>query len=140
MKSAIDELSEIYDHLYDQGQQVLNKFHPCHAGYLTCKQITFCCGNCEYLSSEGCTTKALWCKLWLCYSARDSNNKECKERLFALKMLSNAAGFTDGRISKKDNLHYIRNVPEKELKERIKQYKTEVRDRKDRLGAWAGRM
>lgn len=98
-------LNRKYDELYAEGQRLLDKYKPCAVvpGTL-CHHGQFCCAGCNYLSSKGCTVKSLWCKLWLCRTAREHRPKVAK-RFFKMKAEASKMGFTFfGRASKKMNL------------------------------------
>lgn len=73
--------SEVYDALYQRGTEILAEYQPCNIRPRTNKgqvegvlcsnpQYTdgsACCIGCEHLGPQGCTVKALACKLWLCF-------------------------------------------------------------------------
>jgi len=64
------ELTVLYDALYDYGVWLfMVKYkNPCTLGIGTCPhpEYNYCCGTCKYISSKGCRSKCLGCKLWLC--------------------------------------------------------------------------
>ena len=71
-----EELSLAYDTLYDEGTAVLERDNPCQfiktGDKLACTNPTGpCCGGCKYLGPDGCTVKALGCRVWLCYHAQE---------------------------------------------------------------------
>ena len=76
---------KLYDLLYAKADKLLNKYNPCgihikqdkiicNNSYM-CKRNgeDLCCGNCEYLGSNGCTTNCLECKLGMCCQGSDFN-------------------------------------------------------------------
>ena len=70
------EFTHEYNKLYQEGIDLFTKHNICDVYDNTClngresSKISFCCGGCQYLSNNGCTTNALWCKLWLCATGR----------------------------------------------------------------------
>jgi len=63
--------SLMYDYLYDKATMLFNEYNPCAVRYGTCVSgrgggNEFCCFGCDYLGDNGCTTRALSCKLYLC--------------------------------------------------------------------------
>ena len=57
----------MYELLYKQAQQVLEKHNPCKVKSGICHRRTkCCCSSCHNLGENGCKVKALWCKLWIC--------------------------------------------------------------------------
>lgn len=70
-KLSQQELSQLYDKLYENGVRILRKHDPCGFSNGKCAAPRKnCCEDCKYLSKNGCTVKELACKLWLCDSAR----------------------------------------------------------------------
>lgn len=67
----------LYDLLYLWANALIQKYCPCHIhkcnGEVICK-LSFgpCCGECRYLTDEGCTVMSLQCKLYLCWEVRDT--------------------------------------------------------------------
>ena len=69
--------SEIYDKIYQEAQDILNKYNPCEIvvkdGFATCRTESccdegqICCCGCNFHSNKGCTVKCLVCKLFLCH-------------------------------------------------------------------------
>ena len=61
----------IYDILYFIGSLLIEHYNPCKitktpGGKATCAMNGPCCGRCEHLGDNGCTVKALGCKIALC--------------------------------------------------------------------------
>lgn len=53
-----------------------------------------CCQYCTHLSPEGCTIKALWCKIWFCWSGGGKcNGYDSIRGAWALKLIEEA-GYT----------------------------------------------
>jgi hypothetical protein len=59
-----------YKQLCQLATSLFKKFDPCQIKDGKCLRGRFCCDGCEYLSPTGCTTEAIWCKLWLCDDPR----------------------------------------------------------------------
>ena len=135
MKTAIKELSKIYDDLYEQGQKIIDTFNPCEISNDKCARVVdsrfglsqpfgyFCCQGCKYLGETGCTTKSLWCKLWLCYS-RTEKHKECSKQLDRIHLLSHILGFFDGRRSKEQTLTGMRRLKVESIRKNIDKYRS----------------
>jgi len=79
------ELSELYDKLYESADRLFKKYNPCGIEAGICLSVrmdhgetaryghhrdTLCCTGCEYHTSSGCTVKAIYCKLWICDRVR----------------------------------------------------------------------
>lgn len=69
-----DDRSRIYDQLYDEASDILARDNPCQADCNSCADSrarkstnAFCCHGCKHLGPQGCTVKALACRVWLCY-------------------------------------------------------------------------
>jgi len=81
-KLSIEELSALYDRIYDIADRLFKEYNPCNIhskegkSRCTCHlhstyRVHLCCTNCKYISSTGCTVKCLGCKLFLCYTLWD---------------------------------------------------------------------
>ena len=70
-QKSIAEFIRRYDALYDRAQRILDIWKPClrKADGFPCLTGSFCCGGCSHLSKNGCTVRALSCKVWLCHEA-----------------------------------------------------------------------
>ncbi len=125
METEMKELSEIYDDLYEQGQEVVDTFNPCEVNSGKCagKDGTFCCGGCEYLGDAGCMTKSLRCKLWLCHNRR-MKHKECSKQLDEIYSLARTLGFCHGRLSKERTLELKSRVKVKFVRKNIDKYRS----------------
>jgi hypothetical protein len=86
---------KLYDRLYEIADFLLKKHNPCGHSNGKCggmKTYTFqggCCGECEHLRANGCSVKALYCKLWVCGAV----NTEILHK--QLKALINIASYND---------------------------------------------
>jgi len=97
-KLSITELSALYDRLYDIADRLFKKHNPCKIhtknGKLYCinhnehwnATLYLCCYGCidrwengeqrgNHWSENGCTTKCLSCKLYLCGYAKGKNRR-----------------------------------------------------------------
>ena len=70
-------LEWLYDQLYSAADKLFKRYKPCQikpqAGGFICirhkdPRVGMCCSGCRWLSKNGCTVKALSCKLWYCYN------------------------------------------------------------------------
>lgn len=103
-KSTISP-ERLYLKLYERGERVFKRHNPCGVEKGTCiapilpplyhiegdkeikkfskehKELSFCCGGCKNLGPNGCTVKALQCKLWICGSLHrtEAGQKAAKE-------------------------------------------------------------
>jgi len=64
----ITQKMELYDILYDIADGLFREYNPCKIENGKCVRGRDggCCEGCEYLKENGCSVKALFCKLWLC--------------------------------------------------------------------------
>lgn len=108
-KLSIEEMSALYDRIYNIADKLLKKHNPCniHKGKIKAEHIywkpknpdrlinaivctrksrhsNLCCGGCKYCN-KGCTVKCLACKLFLCTSTEQTNRMLYKR----FKMLRN---------------------------------------------------
>ena len=83
------ERSQIYDSLYDEASEILARDNPCQIGCDGCNNRHtpgygpgniysdpskgLCCTGCKHLGPEGCTVKALSCRVWLCYRTQGTH-------------------------------------------------------------------
>lgn len=104
--------SELYDVLFDQADRIVKKVNPCNirkneSGELVCNGVSpeWCCGGCQYLTTNGCSVKALGCKLWLCIQVQGTpKGRDTFIALSSLRHFSVAVGIDDYglRASKED--------------------------------------
>jgi len=72
-KEELDAASKEYDLLYQEACDLVAEFDPCKVEDGTCLRcregdgVNFCCTGCKHRGAEGCTVKAIWCKLWFCH-------------------------------------------------------------------------
>ena len=104
-------LSELYDKLYDIAKEYLSIMNPCKIKDGKCARGNFCCDGCRHLSKNGCTIKALWCKLWLCGQFYDDKYNNLRGRLIALTRIANEYGLLQYRMSKDETFNRLRNTP-----------------------------
>ena len=71
-KSTLVGKMRLYDRLYEIADFLLKKHNPCKhsngkcGGMETYMYSGGCCGGCKHLREDGCSVKALYCKLWVC--------------------------------------------------------------------------
>ncbi len=96
-------LSELYDLLYECADLLFKKYNPCKIKDGKCiayKRLApdNCCyivmyqgiGKCVYLSKKGCRAKALPCKLYFCFRDEAIVSEEFRIKLQLLKDLHHA--------------------------------------------------
>lgn len=76
------QLRKLYGLLYHLADRLIQQHNPCrHDENGVCKEDrdlgdgckNGCCSGCRHLSPNGCTVKALSCKIWLCRHVADQN-------------------------------------------------------------------
>ena len=91
-------LEWLYDQLYSAADKLFKKHNPCQIkpqlGGSTCiryndPRFGMCCQGCRWLGKNGCTVKALSCKLWYCYDI--CANRKYGELVRKLNMLHDIA-------------------------------------------------
>lgn len=120
-KGISSELSEIYDHLYEQGQTLIDGLNPCQVKDGDCLNKGFCCGGCSHLSDEGCTTDSLWCKLFFCTAASDNLPNEKYGLLKILMRSMNTVGLSYGRMPKAKAIEFA--CKSGQVRDNINRYK-----------------
>ncbi|KKM83860.1 hypothetical protein LCGC14_1305130 [marine sediment metagenome] len=125
LKTPLDDMSEIYDYLYEQGQRTLNAFNPCKIDDGKCDRHggKCCCGGCEHLSEQGCTTRALWCKLWLCLD-KSQEYKECEIQLDKIRTAATYLGVPDGRHTKERFMYAMHHMGTQYVQKHLDKYKS----------------
>ena len=91
---STQELSAIYDRIYDIADRLIKKHNPCNIRItkkgICCEHEYYngysrlCCGGCDFWSENGCTVKCLACKLLICWSTRNNIVKDRLEKLRAI--------------------------------------------------------
>ena len=105
MAIKIIDLSAIYDLLYTKASLAMAIFNPCRIKDGRCRRGDFCCQDCPHLGQNGCTVRALACKLWLCRTAaRDPGNKVCQTILQTIGEIAEYLNLNGYRHSKEQNL------------------------------------
>jgi len=104
--------SYIYDALYITADQIIKKYNPCQIcenefGAVHCIRDFPCCGGCEFLGPDGCTTECLMCKLHLCTAAADADIKLYKI-LWRTVLIARRYCLLEARVSKKDIFNRLR--------------------------------
>lgn len=94
---SIEELSALYDRIYDIADRLIKKYNPCNIHTKNGKTICnykhnvtpkLCCSGCT-VWNNGCTIKSLGCKLFLCQAI---TNKTLKKRFSKLRNYSRKYG------------------------------------------------
>jgi len=122
-------LIPVYDSLYNRAVALMDRFNPCNVCDGVCERHrrqegkNFCCDGCLYLGKEGCSVKALQCKLWICrYDLVAPVNKRAFDSIMWGLMIE-AAGF---------NLLYARGSMEDAVAQACRYY-IEHKDERDKL-------
>lgn len=102
-KNATETLMQLHDALCDKADAVFQKYNPCQRNEDGQCVGKGCCNGCRHLSDEGCTTKSLACKLWLCREALVGNNA-CAKELRSLKEIAHDFGLYGVRTSRDEVL------------------------------------
>jgi len=127
-------VSQEYDRLYDEGKRLIEEVNPCNFvktadGFVLCRGGVPCCGNyeidyrwgtrheyrpsgpsehaCRHLGPQGCTAKALSCKLYLCTDMKKAFPK-LEAKLANLRTQMREIGVTGIRMSKREHLLEIK--------------------------------
>ena len=96
----IEKLSALYDRIYDIANRLIKKYSPCNirtkipsakdlritiCNCKFCGDDSLCCYGCKYWNN-GCTVKALGCKLFLCRAvSRAVKNRVLQKRFKKLR-------------------------------------------------------
>ena len=93
-----------YDRLFDIADRVMKRYNPC-AGCTGCHDLRpypfDCCEGCPFLGPQGCTTRSIACKIWLCEKTPRAPHPRMVHQLQRI-----------ARIAYKLNMHYARATPE----------------------------
>ena len=81
---------QAYDRLCDMADFVLKVHNPCQIRCGSCIAGSFCCHGCENLGPNGCTTRSLTCKLYLCNQPPGSYIRNTIE---AIRSMAKQLGF-----------------------------------------------
>lgn len=102
------KMSLLYDTLYEKASLIIAKYNPCSFKNGECFNYG-CCYGCKHLSENGCTVKALSCKLWLCDEAR-LKFPECATELDALEKEADENKILLGYRSCKKEVFLLNNL------------------------------
>ena len=110
----VEAKEELYDILFNIGQQILDHYNPCDWRNEKCGRMCsskpeaeVCCEGCKHLGKNGCTVKSLACKLWLC-EGQSNLFKECTSELKVLRMVADYSGVPYGnRQSKEEDFRFL---------------------------------
>ena len=116
-----ETFDRLYDNLVAEADAVLSIYNPCRACPITaCSHDkakwwdgtpltkSFCCEGCKHLGPNGCTTTALYCKLWLC-NKRKEHTKLIIALLWEIKTKAASLDFLGFRESKEETYQRINN-------------------------------
>lgn len=118
MKLKKRSRTKVYDQLYRLASKILEKSSACATcplGPYTGKAQpngpnkytkNWCCGGCPHLGPNGCTVKALGCKLWLCGQGSGRVAPKWRRRLEKLQYIATHYDIHLARASKKQSLLY----------------------------------
>ena len=120
----VEELSKLYDLLYQQAEMILKLHDPCKFWYKGCLQYNFeknpycCCRDNHEDGQEhldhcihwevgiGCTVEALSCKLWTCHHV---DNKAVEHSLMVIENIAREYKLLGFRSSKEEIFRRIEN-------------------------------
>lgn len=105
---------EIYDRLVVLADRTLNKGSACAKCPIGCTtqepSRAWCCGGCPMLGPNGCTVKALGCKLHLCESEQYNVPDHTWNRLQLLKQIALKHNMWFARANKEQSLGSPKNA------------------------------
>ena len=99
IKETVEERMALYNRLCAISDFLLNKYSPCNFKDCKCDGLdgTTCCIGCKYLEDGvGCTTKALQCKLYLCYDVREGHLHETLSKLQSIASMNGLIHYREG--------------------------------------------
>ena len=92
-KLSFAKTTALYDELYEKAVLILEKYNPCKiegGACLSFSRVKYCCDDdgvkCCFLSKDGCKTKSLSCKLYLCDTAAEASPECFSELVPVIKM------------------------------------------------------
>lgn len=118
--TPVKKLSLLYDYLYSEADKILKQHDPCNITVIKTYGVSFpkcsactaklrladehalCCSRCPHHKlGHGCTVKALFCKVWLCWSIKP--NSPATEKLHTLEIIGHSARLLFYRASKEES-------------------------------------
>jgi hypothetical protein len=101
---------KLHDRLYDYADKLIKEYDPCKIENGKCVRLVgMCCGGCKYLTEDGCSTKCLWCKLWLCdYLLKKPEYWPLISKLRKIEKVANRKKLLIDRGSKEDLERYLK--------------------------------
>lgn len=100
---------KLHDRLYNYADKITKEYNPCKIENGKCARISICCGGCKYLTKDGCSTKCLWCKLWLCdYLLKKPEYHPLISKLRKIEKVANRKGLLVERGSKEDLMRCLK--------------------------------
>lgn len=99
----------VHDRLYELADKLLKRHNPCAKCWATnCyhEHVTQrCCEGCVYFKKgQGCTVKALYCKLWICGAV--TNQAQLRRRLQRLRKIAEKYNLLVARGSREETLEF----------------------------------
>ena len=95
-------LGRLYTKLYDMASKIIKRDAPCRI-CVDPDERGYCCAECPHLSSNGCTVKALYCKVWLCSKVAEIY-PETNNKLYSIAEIARKYRLLDIRASKKETM------------------------------------
>lgn len=86
-KLSVEELSALYDRIYNIADRLFKKYSPCNIYIKNGKSSCFCypkhkpnlcCNDCVHLGLFGCIAQCLACKLYMCPEISQNHPTMCK--------------------------------------------------------------
>jgi len=116
--------SYLYDFLYIIADQLIKKYNPCQihedeSEELHCMGNEPCCWECRFLRLDGCTTKCLGCKLWLCGAAGEDHTELCKI-LSEMRTIAHKYNMLGVRKSKKEVFNCMKQYDSIKLRKNVR--------------------
>ena len=118
IKDTVVGKMRLYDKLYKIADFLLKKHNPCKFSNGKCggsKSHMFkegCCVGCNYLKEDGCSVKALYCKLWVCGTV---NTDTLYMQLNVLKKIA----FDNDLLDCRERKSYTRNKLKKTRRRKL---------------------
>lgn len=120
--------SWLYDFLYIVADQLIKIYNPCQihkdaTGEVRCANRSYgpCCDSCRFLGPNGCTTKCLLCKLWLCWATENGHMRLC--RVFSkMRTIAYKYNLRGVQMSKKEVFDNIRETERLRLERTVYNY------------------
>lgn len=115
----VRDRGEVYDRLCVLADRILSKHSVCATCPVGCaiklpfglsmtapNTRSWCCSGCKHLGPNGCTVKALACKLWLCSKESDRSSK-ARRKLDRLVRIAAQYNLLTFRGSREESLELV---------------------------------